>query len=111
MAVREALVAVPGQPHLLKAILLAGRGASLALSSSLETPRADRAPRRALLWAAGNDFYSGFEADAVAAVLAAAGVEVDRRGCKARSRRAVPAQHLRAARRDTYRGRPTPHLV
>lgn len=76
---RQALTMFPGQPHPLQAMLLAARGASLPISSSLETPRPDRAPQRALLWAAGNDFYSGFEADAVAAILAAAGVEVDRR--------------------------------
>ncbi|HEX4694462.1 CHAT domain-containing protein [Sphingomonas sp.] len=76
---RQALIAFPGQPHPLQAMLLADRGASLPISSSLETPRADRMPRRALLWAAGNDYYSGFETDAVAAVLAGAGVEIDRR--------------------------------
>lgn len=79
MTGRRALIAFPGQPHPLQAMLLKERGASLPISSSLEMPRADRAPRRALLWAAGNDYYSGFEIDAVAAVLAAAGVEVDRR--------------------------------
>lgn len=76
---RRALIAFPGQAHPLQAMLLAGRGASLAISSSLENPRADRPLRRALLWAAGNDFYSGFETDAVAAVLVSAGIEVDRR--------------------------------
>jgi len=76
---RRALIAFPGQPHPLQAMLVAARGASLPISSSLENPCADRTLRRALLWAAGNDFYSGFEIDAVAAVLAAAGVEVDRR--------------------------------
>lgn len=76
---RQALIAFPGQPHPLQAMLLAGRGASLPISSSLETPRIDRAPRRALLWAAGNDNFSGFETDAVAAVFDAAGIEVDRR--------------------------------
>jgi hypothetical protein len=75
---RQALIAFPGQPHPLQAILRAERGASLPISSSLEAPRADRQPRRALLWAAGNDYFSGFETDAVAAILAGAGMEVDR---------------------------------
>lgn len=76
---RQALIAFPGQPHPLQAMLRAERGASLPISSSLEMPRADREPRRALLWAAGNDYFSGFETDAVAAILAGAGIEVDRR--------------------------------
>lgn len=76
---RQALIAFPGQPHPLQAMLRAERGASLPISSSLEAPRADRQPRRALLWAAGNDYFSGFETDAVAAILAGAGMEVDRR--------------------------------
>ncbi len=36
-------------------------------------------PVKGPLWAADNDFYSAFEIDAVADVLAAAGVEIDRR--------------------------------
>lgn len=76
---RQSLIAFPDQPHPLQAMLLAARGASLPISSSLEKPSVDRTLRFALLWAAGNDFYSSFEADAVAAILASAGVEVDRR--------------------------------
>mgnify|MGYP003386624482 CR=1 FL=1 len=75
----RSLVAFPGQPHPLQAMMLAERGASLPITASLETPRGDRPLRRALLWAADNDFYSAFEIDAVADVLAAAGVEIDRR--------------------------------
>ncbi len=76
---RRALIAFPGQPHPLQAMMRAQRGASLPISSTLATPLPDREPRRALLWAAGNDYYSGFETDAVAAVLGAAGIEVERR--------------------------------
>lgn len=55
------------------------RGASLPISASLQTQCAERAVRKALLWAAGNDYYSGFEIEAVAEVLMRAGVEVERR--------------------------------
>lgn len=80
LADRRALVAFPAQPHPVQALMSEMRGGeTLPISASLELPAADRPLHKALLWAAGNDNFSGFEMDAVQAILEAAGVECDRR--------------------------------
>ena len=76
MAGRRSIIAFPGLPHPVQAMMVAELGASLPIAASLEEPRPDRPIRKALLWAAANDFYSKFEIDAVAAVLSRAGIEV-----------------------------------
>lgn len=76
---RTSIVLFPGQPHPIQALMLGTMGSSLPIAASLETPHPDRQIKRALLWESGCDYYSGFELDAVEAVFADAGVEIDRR--------------------------------
>lgn len=76
---RTSLIAFPGQPHPIQALLAEAGGGSLPIASSLEAPAPDRAPRRALIWSADNDLFAGFEADAVQQRFEAAGIACDRR--------------------------------
>ncbi len=77
---RHAIISFPGYPHPLQALMAAvPDGTILPISSSLQQPEADRPMRRALLWAAENDYYSSFEIEAVQTILTRAGVNCDRR--------------------------------
>jgi hypothetical protein len=86
IADRATLIPFPGQPHPIQALMAAARkGFTLPISSSLQQPAADRPIRRAMLWSADNDNFSGFETDAVQSVLERAGITCDRRsGAEAR---------------------------
>jgi hypothetical protein len=80
LADRHAIISFSGHPHPLQALMAAAPdGTILPISSSLQQPEADRPIRRALLWAAENDYYSSFEIEAVQAILTRAGVNCDRK--------------------------------
>lgn len=80
LADRRGLIAFPGQPHPLQAMLAGVRDRrTLPISASLQQPTADRPLRRALIWSADNDLFAGFEADAVQQILEGAGVACERR--------------------------------
>jgi hypothetical protein len=79
---RTALIAFPGQPHPLQALLQEARGETFPISSSLEQPAADRQVHRALIWSADNDLFAGIEPDALEQIFSAAGVECERRSGK-----------------------------
>ena len=77
---RHAIISFPGYPHPLQALMAAIPGGTiLPISSSLQQPETDRPIRRALLWAAENDYYSSFEIEAVQVILSRAEVSCDRR--------------------------------
>jgi len=73
----RAAVFLPGYPHPLQALMQAGTGRCLPISSSLQEPFPDRVIRRAVIWFSGDDYFSAMEAEAVVALLDAAGIHCD----------------------------------
>lgn len=74
----RAAVFLPGYPHPLQALMQAETGRCLPISSSLQEPLPDRIIRRAVIWFSGEDNFSEMEAEAVVALLDAAGIHCDR---------------------------------
>ncbi|TXT40630.1 MAG: hypothetical protein FD135_1056 [Comamonadaceae bacterium] len=90
----RAAVFLPGYPHPLQALMQAGTGRCLPISSSLQEPLPDRVIRRAAIWFSGEDNYSEMEAEAVVALLDAAGIHCDRMSGR---------EHTKADFLDIYR--------
>lgn len=70
----SAMAFLPGYPHPVQALMQRELGECLPICASLHQPLTDRPIEHAAIWYSGDDYYSAMEAEAVAAVLNAAGI-------------------------------------